>query len=303
MSRYLIGIVFLLLITSCARSPELLTHAPAPGATPVPAAAAPQFRMTGAPGYMMGNLEIFVDAAQGLFAEERQAPAERLIIQSASLQLETESFDDAVESLRNIPSAFDGYAQSERLFTVHRQRQFEIVIRVPAADFENMLNQIQLIASTRSINVSAEDVTDQFYDMASRLETRLIEEDRILALIGQTNDLTELIQLESRLSNTRLQIARYRTSLTDLAGRIAYSTIRVHLFDIEKIYEAVAQATFGERVGGAFGSSIDATVSVIQFIIIVIAGAIIPLAVISPVVILLVFHHRKKTAVSHAESG
>ena len=295
--RYMLLLAFLLMLVSCAQG--MVEPAPVADAPPAPAAAVDA---------MPPPQDIWFYAAEvaggGDFIDrEQQAPTQRLIIQTASVQLETESFDSAVSNLRSIPSVFGGYTQSERLFTVNRQQRFEIVIRVPAADFENALNQIEQIAFSRSINVSAEDVTDQFYDMSARLETRLIEEERILALIDQTNTLRELLDLESRLSSTRLQIERYRTSLADLAGRITYSTIHVHLFDMEETYEAIAAATFGERIGGAFGSSIDGTISVFQFLIVVLAGAIIPLTIISPLIILLVFRYRKKAALAIAESG
>ena len=299
--RFMLLLAFLMILPSCGQgdihyfgSPD--AAAPAPAAADAWAVVEFEPQAAGA----VGSFEAFFD-----FDEVREgaphAPAERLIIQTANVHLETEQFDSAVSSLRDVPGAFGGYSQSERLFTVQGQQRFEIVIRVPAADFDNALLQIQEIASTRFLNVSAEDVTDRFYDTASRLETRLIEEERLLALIDQTSRLADLLELESRLAATRLQIERYRRSLADMASQITYSTIHAHIFDVEVTYEAIAAASFGERIGGAFGSSVDGTISVLQFIIVVLAGAIIPLAVISPLIILLVFRRRKKIAL--AESG
>ena len=300
MSRYVIRnvliMVFLLMLVSCAQG----DFSPAPAAeAPAAPDAAQRQSLAAEPGYAF-----FFDFAEEAveFDQEPQTRAERLIIQSATVHLESEYFDDVVDSLRNIPGMVGGYTQTENL-SVHPRRQFEIVMRVPAAEFESVLGQIQAIADVRSMNISAEDVTDQFYDMASRLETRLIEEDRILELIDQTTRLSDLLELESRLASTRLQIERYRASLADMASRITYSTIRVVLVDVAQVYEPIAVASFGERIGGAFGSSVDGTIAVIQTIIVILAGAIIPLAIVSPVVVLLVLRRRKKTAVSMAESG
>ena len=288
--RITLLLIFVLMLTSCAQA----DFEPAPAA----ADAAVGFDMA-PPGQALFPLREYAEfvAEEGLFRTEPQAPAERLIIQTASVQLETESFDDAVASLRNIPGVFGGYTQSERLLT----GWFEITIRIPAAYFDTALERIEQIAFTRSMNVSSEDVTDRFYDMSGRLETRLIEEERILALIDQTEVLRDLLDLESRLASTRLQIERYRTNLADLAGRITYSTIHVYLVDVEDAYFAIAAATFGERVGSAFGASIDTTISVIQFVIVVLAGAIIPLAIISPIIIFIIYRRRKKAAL--AETG
>ena len=305
MHKNIIRCVFLLIFTltliSCARADfEPATFAPDAAvfdmAPTLPGQALFEFDDA---FYFMAE----VMAEEGLAGSEPQAPMQRLIIQTATTLLETESFDDAVSGLRYIPNALNGYTRSERLFTVNRQRRFEIVIRVPAADFEAALWHIEQIATTRSLNISAEDVTDRFYDMSGRLATRLIEEERILVLIEQTTTLRELLDLESRLAATRLQIERYRASLADLASRITYSTIYVHLFDVEETHEAVAVATFGEQVGGAFGASIDGTISVIQSIIVFLAGAVIPLAIISPLIIIFVYRRRKNKALALTESG
>ena len=298
MFREMFVLLFLLtILTACAASDAVSAVDDAAPVAEVAVAAPPA--PAAAPGYAL--FDAALSGGQREFG--LQAPVQRLIIQTATVQLETESFGGTVDNLRDIPIAFGGYTQSERLFTIHQQQQFEIVMRVPAAEFDNALAQIRQIAAVRSLNISAEDVTDQFYDMSSRLETRLIEEERILALIDQTTRLADLLELESRLAATRLQIERYRTSLADLESQITYSTIHVHLFDMEEIYEAVFAISFGERVGGAFGSSIDGTISVIQFIIVVLAGAIIPLAIISPVIILLVFRYRRKATSTLAETG
>ena len=295
MFRKMIVMFILLVLTSCGG--QRMGFAPAPDEDVAVGQIAMALPPAAAPGYAFFDVE----AGGGHFGFEQQAPVQRLIIQTANIQLETEGFDDAVDNLRVLPGAFGGYAQSERLFTFFGQRQFEIVMRIPAAEFDNALAKIRQIAASRSLNVSAEDVTDQFFDMSSRLETRLIEEERILALIDQTTRLADLLELEARLAATRLQINRYTASLADLESQITYSTIHVHLFDMEEVQEAVAAVSFGERVGGAFGSSIDGTISVIQFIIVVLAGAIIPLAIISPIFVLIIMLRRRKTAV--AQSG
>ena len=288
--------LLLLILASCGQrmSHEWQYAADAVAMTPMaptPQMPAPQAM---APGYVM---MLDDDFPVDFMVREMEAPAARLIIQTAFVQLESEYFDNAVDLLRGIPTAFGGYSESERLFPIHTSRQFEIIMRIPAAEFENALSQIQEVAETRSLSVSAEDVTDLFFDTESRLETRLVEEDRILALIDQTSRINDLLELERRLASTRLQIERYRSSLANLESRITFSTIRVHLFDIEDVPLVVASVTFGERIGGAFGTSIDGTLRVFQFILIVLAGAIVPLLLVTSVAFLLVKLYRKKNAV------
>jgi hypothetical protein len=223
-----------------------------------------------------------LDSAANVTWEDVAHREERHIIQSANLDLESEHFDATVTALRQIAPAVDGYIESEFLTAAGRP-MFTIVLRVPTAQFSHVLRHIEALADVRSQNQWAEDVTDRFYDMAGSLATRRIEEERILTLITQATDIYELLSLESRLSNVRHAIQSYLSQLNHMAGQIAYSTIVVTLY-CSADPPVIAGATLGERIGGAFGDSVDSTVNALQSIVIFFAGAIIPLVLIGLVV-------------------
>ena len=229
-----------------------------------------------APGYAMR-----MSARQRLSGEweEIAGTGERHIIQTADISMETEDFEDVVAELREIAPSVGGYVESETL-RASAGRRFNIVLRVPAAAFDTALIQIQDLADVRSLTQSAEDVTDIFYDQAARLETRRIEEERILALISEADDLESLLDLERRLTSTRLAIEHYLHNLDTMAGRISFSTISVVLFDIHEDVLIAYAPTLGSRIGGAFGDSVDSTVRAAQNFIVFLAGAAIPLALI-----------------------
>ncbi|MCL2199268.1 MAG: DUF4349 domain-containing protein [Defluviitaleaceae bacterium] len=232
-----------------------VTSAPSPAATPVPA----------------------TEPA----APSAPASVERVrhIIQTAMLEMETEYFDDVIADLRDIAPSFDGFIESEMLST-HWRRTFTIVLRIPAPHFETALAQVEALADIRHMSQNAQDVTDRFYDLTGNLDTRLIEEERILALIEEAETIQDLLALEARLSNTRLAIETYRSQLETMADQIAFSTITVTLFDAHEEEIIAATVTLGERIGGAFGDSVDGVVSGGQNIIVFFAGAVIPLGLL-----------------------
>jgi len=250
----------------------LADSAPVPTAPEPPAPAeAPAFyaMATGS----VANYDILMEAADDF---SHTAQRERHIIQTAWTELETEYFDDVISNLRQIPGLADGYVESEQL----SRNVFNMTMRIPAAGFQDVLFQVENLADVRTSGQSAEDVTDQFYDTEARLQTRRIEEERLLALIEAADNVHDLLELERRLSSTRLQIETYTAQLTNLAGRIAYSTIFVTLFDIaEEEVIPIAGPTLGERIGGAFGDSVDAVITAGQNFVIFMAGMIIPVLI------------------------
>ena len=235
---------------------------PPPASAPVPTTVSPE----------VGQVEWDDIAGQG----------ERHIIQTANVELDAVYFYEVVDKLRQIAPSVNGYISSEML-TAHSRPgrpRFTIVLRVPAASFDTVLRQVEGLADVRSSSQQAQDVTDQFYDMIGSLEIRRLEEDRILALIEEADNVQELLALEQRLSNTRLNIEMYLSQLNNMAGQIAYSTISVTLFDMRDVEEEMLVATLGERIGGAFGDSVGGTVRMVQNVIVFMAGAIIPLTVL-----------------------
>ncbi|MDR0273128.1 MAG: DUF4349 domain-containing protein [Clostridiales bacterium] len=207
--------------------------------------------------------------------EEVAEQTQRQIIQTATIEMETEEFEEVVAGLRALTNE-DGYIESEML-TTHRRKIFTIVMRVPAESFDEVRAQAEALATVRNTSQRAQDVSDQFHDLASNLETRRIEEERILALIDEARNVQDLLALETRLSNTRLSIETYLAQLNNMAGQIAFSTITVTLYDISETPVAAAPG-FGERIGGAFGDSWNGTVKFVQNIIIFLAAAIVPLS-------------------------
>ncbi|MCL1844622.1 MAG: DUF4349 domain-containing protein [Defluviitaleaceae bacterium] len=210
--------------------------------------------------------------------EEIAERDERHIIQNAVVEMETEDFGGVVDALRGIADGVGGYVESELLTTRSLRRVFTIVMRVPTGEFSAALAHAESLAEIRTSSQTAQDVTDQFYDAVSSLETRRIEENRLLALIDEAENIHDLLALETRLTNTRMAIETYLAQLNNLAGQIAFSTITVTLFDASQAPPA-APTAFGDRIGGAFGDSIDGTVRVAQNIVVFFAGAIIPLGI------------------------
>jgi len=244
----------------------------APMATPMPVAA-PAMDMPVGEGFMYGSV-----APGNVGWEDVAGQNERHLIQRANMDLESDHFNDTVSALRQFAPSVEGYIESEMLTTQGWPR-FTIVLRVPSNRFEEVLRHIESLAVVRNQNQWADDVTDQFYNLAGNLETRRIEEDRILALIDRATEIHELLALESRLSNVRHAIESYLSQLNQMAGQIAYSTISVTL-TCTAIPPVAATSTLGERIGGAFGDSVDGTVRALQGFIVFLAGAVIPLVLI-----------------------
>ncbi|MDR2166395.1 MAG: DUF4349 domain-containing protein [Clostridiales bacterium] len=226
--------------------------------------------------------------------------APRMVIRNANLSKEAVigEFEATKHALRQVNAVFGGFVESSNLWQsevrrdgiMHSLHTFHITLRIPVANFDQVLAHIETLAHVRHSSEFAQDVTEQFYDMESRLASRLIEEERVLAFIDEAENLTELLNLERRLAEVRTQIQIYRGQIEHLASRAAYSTISVTLTEVLEIDEAEEdEPTLGARISTAFGDSAGGTLTFFQEAMIILAATILPMSILGLLALTIIF--------------
>jgi hypothetical protein len=233
------------------------------------------------------------------------APAAK-IIKSANIDLQTDLFDEVTDRLRAVAPEAGGYVEYAEMSTQYinnwnTRRYFTITLRVPSDRFEETRLLVENIAKVTHSSQNAEDVTSRYYDLAGRLETKLIEEERVLEMITRADKIEDLLALEERLGEIRTQIELFESQMTSIDRLASFSTIYVSLQEATKEELRVVSDDLGGRIRNAFVNSINNTVRFMQGAVIFAAGAIIPiLAVGIPLGIVtvaaLVIFRKKKAA-------
>ena len=107
---------------------------------------------------------------------------------------------------------------------------------------------------SRSTDVS--DVTESYTDTEARLNTLRLQEERLLAILSKATELTDVLELESRLSDVRYQIESYEATLRSYDSRVSYSTLHMTLQEVVE-YSVVntPPQTLGQRLSDGFADS------------------------------------------------
>lgn len=187
-------------------------------------------------------------------ARESTLPEGVKMIYRADLELETTEFEKAASDIRTLTAEMGGYVEEQ---SVHNYsagyRSASYTVRVPAARFEDFLERAGELCHVRMQSQSAEDVSEYYYDMESRLETARIKLDRLQELLSHAEEMEDIITLEDAISQTEYQIESLSGELRHYDALIDYSTINVGLSEVYRVTEAEnAPLTFGERMSTAF---------------------------------------------------
>ncbi len=224
-----------------------------------PAAAAPEpmAPMEAAEGYWADGASADYDYATAASESANsmpELPEGVKMIYRANLDLQTTEFEQADAQVKAITRQLGGYFEEQTTQTRSGgYRSASYTVRVPAEHFAEFLTQIGSVCTVTHQTQSAEDVSEYYYDMESRLETAKIKLDRLQDLLAKAEEMEDIITLEGAISDTEYQIERLSGEKRHYDSLIGYSTIIVSLNEVYRVTEVeTAPLTFGERIGIAF---------------------------------------------------
>lgn len=161
----------------------------------------------------------FSNAESGGVLPER----ERKLIKNGYVSIEVESLRAARETAENWVKAFGGFIKDSDEYASH----LSITARIPAARFDEAMKATGDFGKTLSRNISTNDVTEQFYDLESRLAAKEIMVDRLNFYLSSAKDIKDMIEIETKLNEVTSDLDSMRSRMKRLSGDIDFSTISI----------------------------------------------------------------------------
>lgn len=189
-------------------------------------------------------------------------PADRKLIQTAYMELESRDYAKALAALEQMVTDCGGYIESRSeqggsLYSSrYNARYASITARIPAEELERAMSAAGELCNVVSRSADVADVTESYTDTEARLKTLRLQEERLLEILSKATQLTDVLELESRLSEVRYQIESYEAALRSYDSRISYSTLNITLQEVVE-YSIVNDPpqTLGQRLGDGFADS------------------------------------------------
>lgn len=193
------------------------------------------------------------------------ALADRKLIKTVDISLETEAYDTLVPHIEAQVTALGGYIENmdttKRVygyssdFETEYLRYTYMVVRMPKENLDTFLDDVGEQSNIISRSERVEDVTLQYVDLESHKNALLTEQERLLDLMEQAETVEDLISIESRLSEVRYQLESMESQLRTYDNKIDYSTLYLSIDEVEK-YTPTEKITVGERIRNGFTDSL-----------------------------------------------
>jgi len=157
------------------------------------------------------------------------AAADRKIITTGSMTIQVKDLDAAVTELQRLVKQTGGFFANKTVSAEENWRHAEIVIRVPANQFEKLHQGARALGEVKREDQQGEDVTKQWQDLEARLKIRKAEEQALTTLMAKQARLSDLLEVEKRLWEVREQIEQAEGELRYLRDKVTLATLTITL--------------------------------------------------------------------------
>ncbi len=278
MKRFVGLTAMVLLVAGCLRQTPAPANDAAPMAAPRAVAEGEAAKAMAPPSPPSGaRLAGTTTPAPGPVA----VPAERKVIRNGSLTLDVRGLDEALSAIRSATEKAGGYVTNESQGKdEYGARQGSITCRVPTASLDKTLAGFQSLGRVEGVNVTAEDITEQYFNLEMRLRNQRDLETRFRALLDKPgNKVADLLEIER-------EMARVRGEIDELEGRKRFWDSQVSLSTLTIQLHEPRPAIVGEG-GGILGTLKSAFSRLGENLVETIAWLIASLGVIVPAVLAL----------------
>jgi hypothetical protein len=241
------------------------------------------------------------DAAKGGTQEAAGAGApdlrvdQRAIIYTGTMRVQVDDVDAKAREVVAVATRAGGFVGGDQRRSADEDAVAELQLRVPAAKFSAVVEEISELGQQQSREINTQDVTEETVDLDARITSQRARVDSARRLLSRASSITDLVTLENELGRREADLASLEAKKRRLADLTALSTITVSLAGpAAKATDDKDETGFlvGLRGGWkAFVASLTVMLTVL--------GALLPWLVafgVPVAVLLLVLRRRKKTA-------
>jgi hypothetical protein len=173
----------------------------------------------------------------------------RTIIRNGSLDLQVESVPEAYDRVSAIATGVGGYVQDGSFFggstvpvsgIVREDRTARLTLRVPADRYDEVMSSLRGIAKeVRSVGMQTRDATAEVTDLDATLRNLRAVEAQYVQLLGRAQAINEILLVQDKLRQVRLEIDRAEARRAVLAKLSDLATISVQLTPVPPAPEQV----------------------------------------------------------------
>jgi hypothetical protein len=192
------------------------------------------------------------------------------IVRTGSLELQVADVTKALTGGREAMAALGGYIGSSQQQRSGDQTVATVTYRIPVARWEDALSAMRGLGTVISEATDVAEVTAQIVDLDARIRNLKASEVALVGYAEKAPKVSDLLEIQARLTDTRGQIEQLTAQQADLSDRAALATLTVTFgTEIVAVTQAAERWDPAAEVDRASATLISMGQAVVSFAIVV----------------------------------
>ncbi|MBQ1019306.1 DUF4349 domain-containing protein [Micromonospora sp. D93] len=155
---------------------------------------------------------------------------QRAIIYTGTMRVQVNEVDSAARDAAAVATRAGGFVGGDvRRSAADDDAVAELELRVPAAKFTDVVEEIAKLGRQQSREIDTQDVTEETVDLDARITSQRARVESARRLLARATSITDLVSLENELGRREADLAALEAKKRRLADLTALSTITVSL--------------------------------------------------------------------------
>ena len=181
-------------------------------------------------------------------------PTYQKLIRNLSLNAETEDLDTLLKAVEERVKELGGYVEKKEVnmgsaYASRFYRNASLTLRIPAEKADSFVDRVEEAANVVSATEDVEDVTLEYVATESRIAALETEQTRLLELLAKAANMSDLLQIEARLTQVRGELEEVKSRLKLYDNLVAYATIKLSIQEVREYTKPEEEQTFFQRIG------------------------------------------------------
>ncbi|MDY5810697.1 MAG: DUF4349 domain-containing protein [Treponema sp.] len=157
-------------------------------------------------------------------ADSAQIQSEKKKIKNTDVNLQVKNLSETFTAIESWVKKYGGYISSSN----ENSTSINITAHIPADDFDKAMESTGTLGKIKNKNINERDVTEQYYDVKTRLENKRILIAKFQDYLTKAKNIQEILQVESQLSNATSEFENLQGQLNRLSKEVAFSKVNLY---------------------------------------------------------------------------
>jgi hypothetical protein len=193
---------------------------------------------------------------------------------------------ESVNRLTALATGLGGYVSSTKTSTSDQsgtQGSATITLRVPAPNFEQLLDGASKLGQVQSTTTSGQDVTAQFTDIDAQISALSATRDQLLVVLQDAKNVNDILAVQDRITQVQVQIDQLNGQKKLLTDQTSYGTLAVTVLEPNATASVTPEPDHNDDLGDAWRHARNSFVDGVEWIVSV-SGTILLLALCAAVI-------------------